>query len=303
MKNKKIVFMGSPDFAIPSLTKLIENFSVVGVITQPDKPAGRGKEKKSPPIKKIAEINGIDTIQPNKMRDEGVFDKLVEWNPDIIVVVAFGQILRQEVLDLPNYGCINVHGSLLPRWRGAAPIQASILNGDIETGITIMKMDAGIDTGPILKQSPMRILENDTSASLSERLASLGADLLISTLIEYLDGKLTPRPQPEIGVTYARTLRKEDGLLDFSKSAVELERQVRAFYPWPGSYLMVGTDRINVIKASVEGNIKLQPGERGKLLGFPVIGTSQGGLILGEVQPAGKKTMSGKVFLNGYRNW
>jgi methionyl-tRNA formyltransferase len=303
MKDKKIVFMGSPEFAIPSLIGLIERFNVVGVVTQPDKPAGRGKVLKAPPIKEIALNHEIECIQPKKLTEPGVFGKLQSWAPDAIVVVAFGQILRQEVLDLPGFGCINVHGSLLPRWRGAAPIQAAILHGDEETGITIMKMDAGVDTGPILKQKSIRIGNDDTSESLGKSLSQLGADLLIETLGDYLTGNLVPISQPEEGATYAPRLEKENGLLDFSKSALELDRQVRAFFPWPGTFIEIGNERIKVISTKVVENVNLKPGERGQISEFPIVGTSVGGLMLELVQPAGKKVMSGKTFLNGFRNW
>ncbi len=303
MNNIKIVFMGSPEFAIPSLLGLIENFNVVGVVTQPDKPAGRGKVLKSPPIKEIALRYEINFIQPIKLKDPGVFEKLQSWAPDVIVVVAFGQILRQEVLDLPDFGCVNVHGSLLPRWRGAAPIQAAILHGDEETGITIMKMDAGVDTGPILKQKSIAINDVDTSETLSKSLSQLGAELLIETLGEYLNNKLDPISQPEEGATYAPRLEKENGFLDFSQSALELDRQVRAYFPWPGTFIEIGNERIKVTLSKVVGNVNLKPGERGQVSGFPIVGTSQGGLLLEMVQPAGKKIMSGKIFLNGFRNW
>ncbi|MDO9085984.1 MAG: methionyl-tRNA formyltransferase [Anaerolineaceae bacterium] len=303
MIDKKIVFMGSPEFAIPSFERLVETFNVVGVVTQPDRPAGRGKEIKPPPVKQIAEKHKIECIQPVKLREPGVFEKLVRWNPDVIIVVAFGQILRQDVLELPNFGCVNVHGSLLPRWRGAAPIQAAILNGDIETGITIMKMDAGIDTGPILQQQSIKIYDSDTTESLGKELSELGAQVLIETLYSYFSGKIHPVPQSEIGLTYAPMLKKEDGLLGFSKSAVELDRQVRAFYPWPGTYMMVGDERIKIISTRVINNPDYQPGERAIIDGFPVIGTLDGVLKLESVQPSGKKNMSGKIFINGFRDW
>lgn len=303
MKNIRIVFMGSPEFAIPSLISLIENFNVVGVVTQPDKPAGRGKALKAPPIKEIALQHQIEFFQPNRLSEPGVFGQLQRWAPDSIVVVAFGQILRQEVLDLPGYGCVNVHGSLLPRWRGAAPIQAAILHGDEETGITIMKMDAGVDTGPILKQKSITIRDDDTSESLGKSLSQLGANLLIETLPDYLMGHLKPISQTEKGVTYAPRLEKENGFLDFSKSALELDRQVRAYFPWPGSFLEIGEERIKVMATRIIHDVNLEPGERGQISGFPVVGTNRGGLMLELVQPAGKKIMTGKMFLNGFRNW
>lgn len=298
--------MGSPEFAIPSLQRLIEKYEVVGVITQPDKPAGRGKSLQAPPIKEIAIDYAIDCIQPSRLREPGVLEKIQQWSPDVIVVVAFGQILRNDVLSLPKFGCINVHGSLLPRWRGAAPIQAAILHGDQETGITIMKMDAGIDTGPILRQKSLAIKNDDTSASLSKALAYIGADLLLETLPDYLSGKIEPFPQPQIGATYASMISKEDGQLDFSKTARELHRQIRAYNPWPGSFMEIRGERIKVLFSRVvDGNHldKLDPGGRRIMAGFPMISTSQGFLVLEEVQPAGKKPMSGKTFLNGYRHW
>lgn len=303
MKNIKIVFMGSPEFAIPSLISLIENFNVVGVVTQPDKPAGRGKALKTPPIKEIALEHQIEFIQPNRLSEPGVFGKLQSWAADVIIVVAFGQILRQEVLELPGFGCVNVHGSLLPRWRGAAPIQAAILHGDEETGITIMKMDAGVDTGPILKQKSISIRDDDTSESLGKSLSQLGANLLIETLPDYLTGNLKPISQPGEGATYATRLEKENGTLDFSKSAPELDRQVRAYFPWPGTFLKIGEERIKVMATRIIHDVTLEPGERGQISGFPIIGTLQDGLMLELVQPAGKKVMSGKTFLNGFRNW
>jgi len=303
MYTSKIVFMGSPEFAIPSLKGLIKQFNVVGVVTQPDKPAGRGKVLKAPPIKEIAQSNNVEFIQPKKLRDPKVFEKLKSWAPDLIVVAAFGQILHQEVLDLPRLGCINVHASLLPRWRGAAPIQAAILHGDEITGITIMKMDAGIDTGPILNQKFIRIKPDDTSESLRKSLSYLGADLLLETIPDYFSGSVKAHPQPDTEVTYASLLKKDDGLLDFSKKAYELDRQIRAFYPWPGTFMEIGGERLKVLSAKIVDKAGLEPGERGQLCGYPMVGTAQGALVLEKVQPAGKKAMDGKIFLNGFRLW
>jgi len=303
MKSIKIVFMGSPEFSIPSLEALIENFSVVGVVTQPDKPAGRGKELKAPPIKEIAQQHGLNLIQPRKLSDEGVFDVLKNWDPDVIIVVAFGQILRKNVLELPKYGCVNIHGSLLPRWRGAAPIQTSILHGDEMTGITIMKMDEGVDTGPILQQEFVPITDVDTSESLGRKLSVVGADLLVRVLPDYIGGKIKPQTQSEDGVSYAPTLKKEDGLLVFNQTAKELDQKIRAFYPWPGTYMTINDERIKVISASVQVECNLEIGQRAVCDGFPLVGTRDGCLRLEMVQPAGKKQMSGKVFLNGFRNW
>jgi methionyl-tRNA formyltransferase len=301
-RKTKIVFMGSPDFSLPSLRVLRENYPVVGVVTQPDRAAGRGRELRLPPVKKLALEMEIPVIQPEKLRLPEAMEQLRAWAPDLIVVAAFGQILRQEVLNLPKFGCINVHASLLPRWRGAAPINAAILHGDKETGVTVMKMDAGLDTGPILSQRSVRIQPGETAGSLSGKLSALGADLLINTLPGYLAGEIEPSPQPEDGVTYAPILKKEDGLLDFSRPAEELERKVRAFNPWPGTYLEWNGNLLKVHHASI-GLGTMRQGERGIYLGLPVIGTADGLLVLAEVQPAGKKSMSGKAFLAGARNW
>src|SRR5215210_4653042 len=212
----KLVFMGSPDFALPSLQALNQQYEVVGVVTQPDRASGRGRALNAPPVKLLARELNLPVIQPEKLRQPEAMEQLRAWAPDLIVVAAFGQILRKDVLDLPPYGCINVHASLLPRWRGAAPINAAILHGDEETGVTIMKMDAGLDTGPMLAQRSIRLTRDDTAGSVFEKLSTLGADLLIETLPDYLSGKITPTPQPEEGITYAPILKKEEGRLDFT---------------------------------------------------------------------------------------
>lgn len=295
--------MGSPEFSIPSLIKLAENFSVVGVVTQPDRPAGRGKVLTSPPVKQVAGEFGLELIQPNRLSDPGVFEQLVKWNPDVIVVVAFGQILKRNVLDLPKYGCVNIHGSLLPRWRGAAPIQRAILNGDDHTGITIMKMDEGVDTGPIITQERINISLADTSESLGKKLSEIGSNLLVSVLPDYVQGIIEPVSQPNEGITYAPIIKKEEGLLDFTKSANELIRQIRAFFPWPGSFVEIEKERIKVLEASPIECKELKVAERSILNAYPIIGTQNGCLRLDVVQPSGKKPMQGNVFLNGYRNW
>ena len=300
----KVVFMGSPDFALPSLRALANVYDVVGVVTQPDRASGRGRVLKSPPVKLLARELDVPIIQPEKLRTPEAMEQLRAWIPDLIVVAAFGQILRKDVLDLPRYGCINVHASLLPRWRGAAPINAAILHGDEETGVTIMKMDAGLDTGPMLAQRSIRLTREDTAGSVTETLSHLGADLLIETLPDYLSGKIQPVPQPEEGVTYAPTLKKEEGRLDFTSPAEELERRVRAFHPWPGSFMDFDGALLKVHRAHVvqeAGNAEI--GQKLIYQGQPAVGTRGGLLILDEVQPAGKKPMNGKSFLAGARHW
>lgn len=300
----RIVFMGSPEFAVPALRSVEQHYSVVGVVTQPDRPAGRGRTLTPPPVKTQAQKLGLPIIQPVKLRQPDAMDQLTSWAPDLIVVAAFGQILRPQVLDLPPLGCLNIHASLLPRWRGAAPINAAILHGDAQTGVTIMRMDPGVDTGPILSQRAEPILTNDTTTGLSGRLALLGSELLLETLPGYLRGEIHPQPQDDSLATYAPLLKKEDGALDFNLTAVELERRVRAFQPWPGAYLEWSGGLLKILRASVsDGNGKISPGQHLVYKGLPAVLTAEGLLILDEVQPAGKKPMPGKVFLQGARNW
>jgi methionyl-tRNA formyltransferase len=229
--------------------------------------------------------------------------QLCAWSPDVIVVAAFGQILRQEVLDLPKFGCINVHASLLPRWRGAAPIQAAILTGDAETGVTIMKMDAGVDTGPLLSQRSIHILPEDTAGGLFGKLSRLGAELLLETLPLYLRGEIQPQPQDDSHSTYAALLNKKDGLLDFNHPAEELARRVRAFHPWPGAYFEWNGAPLKIHKARVSEEKSPGAGSRFIVAGCPAVGTGEKILVLEEVQPAGKKSMPGKAFLAGAKDW
>jgi methionyl-tRNA formyltransferase len=301
--------MGSPGFALPILRALIGEgqsqthpYHVVGVVTQPDKEAGRGRQLTPPPVKLLALELGLDLLQPRRVRDLEALVVLKAWKPDLIVVAAFGQILKREVLDMPRYGCVNVHASLLPRGRGAAPITAAILNGDAQTGITIMKMDPGVDTGPTISARAIPIEPGDTGGSLAKKLSALGADLLIETLPRYLNGELLPQSQPEAGITYAPMIKKEDARLDFTHPAEELARCVRAYNPNPGAYFIWNGIPLKVHAAHAE------PGdaEAGKTLvhqKMPAVATSSGLLILDEVQPAGKKPMNGKAFLSGARGW
>ncbi len=301
--NTKVVFMGSPDFAIPTLRALAKAYNVVGVVTQPDRPAGRGKVLTSPPIKNLAQQLGIETIQPERLKEPEAQAKLQSWSPDLIVVAAFGQILRKSVLSLPKYGCINVHASLLPRWRGAAPIQAALLHGDPRTGISIMQMDPGIDTGPVLAQQEVEILPEDTAESLSDRLALTGADLLVRTLPGYLSGEIRPQVQDESRATYASMLKKEEGLLDLNQPAAHLANLVRAFNPWPGAFMQWQDGTLKIHRAHAVECTSLDAGKRVVVDDLPALSTASGCLILDEVQPAGKKPMSGSDFLRGARHW
>ncbi len=298
-----IVFMGSPEFAIPVLKALAGNYHLVGVVTQPDRPAGRGQVLTPPLVKKLAEDLNLPYIQPRRLREPEAMEQLRIWRPDLVVVAAFGQILKPAVLDLPPLGCLNVHASLLPRWRGAAPIQAAILNGDSITGVTIIRMDAGVDTGPLLSQRSLLIQLDDTAGTLGERLAVMGAELLIETLPGYIKGDVFWQPQDEGLATRAAMLQKEDGQLDFNQPALVLERKVRAFNPWPGSYTLLEGQLFKVHRAHIYPLDGIEPGKRYVVRGWPAFATGSELLVLDEVQPAGKKPMAGDRFLRGARHW
>jgi methionyl-tRNA formyltransferase len=300
----RVVFMGTPDFAVPVLTALIGGCRVVGVVTQPDRPAGRGRQMTMSPVKRVALERDLSLLQPRSLRAPAALAQLAAWEPHVIVVAAFGQILRQDVLDLPPHGCLNVHASLLPRWRGAAPVSAAILTGDEITGVTIMEMDAGLDTGPILARREESIRADDTAATLEERLAQLGADLLVETLPAYLAGALQPRPQPEEGVTYAERLRKRDGRVDWSRPAVELDRQMRAFTPWPGAFTTLHGQRLKLLRATPLPNWRggAPPGTVVALDDGVAVATGEGALCLEEVQLAGRRRMDIAAFLCGQRD-
>ena len=298
----RIVFMGSPDFALPTLQALHGHFQVVGVVTQPDRPAGRGRKLRPPDVKVLAQALDLPILQPVTLKDPDVLAQIEAWSPDVIVVAAYGQILRENVLHLPTHGCINVHASLLPRWRGAAPVQAAVLHDDV-TGVTIMKMDRGLDTGPILSQRNVTITEDMTAGELFDILAQMGADLLVETLPRYISGEIQPQPQDDEQATYAPRLNKEDGELDFNQPAEFLARKVRAYSPWPGTYQFFGGTRIKIYQAHVEKSECAAPGERIVVDDQPAWGTISNLLVLDEVQLAGKSRLSGREFLLGAKNW
>ena len=296
--------MGSPEIAVPALKSLAQNFDVVGVVTQPDREAGRGKKIVMPAVKEAALALNIPVIQPERMKVPGTIEQLQEWNPDLIVVMAFGQILRKNVLELPRLGCLNAHASLLPRWRGASPIQAAILNGDTVSGVTIMQMDPGIDTGPMLKSRELAIEPDDTTATLSVKMADLAAELLTEVIPDYAAGVLIPQPQPEEGACYTGMISKQDGLLDFNQNAASLCCKVRAYNPWPTVMFEIDGDFFKVYMAhTAENNDNLPPGTRTIVNGFPAIAAADGLVVLDELQAPGKKVMPGKAFLSGYRKW
>ncbi|HEY47226.1 MAG: hypothetical protein AMJ88_00455 [Anaerolineae bacterium SM23_ 63] len=299
----RIVFMGSPEFSVPSLEALANAYPIVGVVTQPDRGAGRGRKIRQSVVKVWSSEHALPIMQPRRIRNPEAIEQLKDWTPDLIVVAAFGQILPEEVLELPEWGCLNVHASLLPRWRGAAPIQASIFHGDTETGITIMKMDAGLDTGPVLTQCSTPIDPQETGGQLADRLSKIGAKLLIETIPSYLEGSIKPIEQDHTKTTYAPMLKKSDGALDFNLTAEELERQVRAYEPWPGSFFTWNGKRIVVRKAHAIPGTAGTPGMVTEVEELPVVSTSQGLLVLEILQPAGRKSMSGDSFIRGARGF
>ena len=299
----RIVFMGTPQFAVPTLEALDTQHDVVGVVTQPDRPAGRGQKVAASPVKETAQTRGLPIFQPRTLRTPEALEHLAAWRPDVIVVAAFGQILRAPVLKLPPYGCLNVHASLLPRYRGAAPIPAAILDGEPTTGVTIMRLDEGLDTGPILAQARVPIRADDTTGSLTARLADLGARLLLETLPGWLDGTVRPQPQDDERATYCQLFKKQDGQLDWNRPAWYLDRQIRACDPWPGAYTTWQGQRLKILRARPRPDWQGQS-EPGQVLALePGVGTStgQGLLELLEVQLAGKKPLAAELFARGQR--
>lgn len=303
----RIVFMGTPEFAIPALQGLCAHYPVVGVVTQPDRPAGRGRLLSAPPVKVTAQAEGIPVFQPERLKRLEAVEHIRAWAPDLIVVAAFGQILPPAVLELPRWGCLNIHASLLPRWRGAAPIQAAILAGDPVTGITIMQMDAGLDTGPLLAQREIAIGAEETAGELESRLAQLGADLLLELLPAYLDGQLIPQPQPAEGVTLAPRLSKTAPAIAWERSAQEVAAHVRAFAPEPGAYTFWNGTLLKILAArALPADVVLPPAQPGTVFawqGLPAVHAGTGALVLLQVQMAGKRPMNGEVFLRGQRAW
>jgi methionyl-tRNA formyltransferase len=297
--------MGTPRFAVPVLERLAGEHEVVAVVTQPDRPGGRGQQPAPPAVKRSAERLGLTVYQPETLRAAAAQAQLAQWQPEVVVVAAFGLIVPQAMLDVPPLGCVNVHASLLPRWRGAAPIAAAILAGDGLSGVTIMRMDAGVDTGAVLAQRTEAVRSDDTQESLAARLSALGAGLLGDVLPAYGRGELEARPQPEAGVTYAPHMTKEDGRLDWSRPAVELDRQVRALSPWPGTYTHWRNARLKVLKAQAlpdwSGNAC--PGTVVMVARRPAVATGAGALLMENLQIAGKRPMDGMAFVRGQRDF
>ncbi|MDX5630980.1 MULTISPECIES: methionyl-tRNA formyltransferase [unclassified Brenneria] len=302
----RIIFAGTPDFAVRHLEALLASkHQVVGVFTQPDRPAGRGKKLTATPVKALAEQHGISVYQPKSLRHPDAQQSVAALNADVMVVVAYGLILPQAVLDMPRLGCLNVHGSLLPRWRGAAPIERALWAGDRNTGVTIMQMDAGLDTGAMLHKIACPILPQDTSATLYAKLAELGPRGLLETLEQLADGQITAEPQDDALATYAEKLSKEEARLDWRLSAAQLERCVRAFNPRPVSYFIVDKQPVKVWKCLAgAAEHQSRPGTilHADKKGIQVA-TADGVLTILELQPAGKKIMAVQDLLNSRREW
>lgn len=302
----RVVFMGTPEFSVPSLAMLVAgHYDVVGVVTQPDRPSGRGRKLEPSPVKRFALVHGLAVLQPETLRPPDVVEALAALHPDVIVVAAFGQILRPAMLALPPRGCINVHASLLPRWRGAAPVQAAILAGDQVTGSTIMLMDEGMDTGPVLSQSALAISVDETAGTLTERLSHHGSGLLAETLPRWLAGELAPQPQEGGLATICRPVRKEQGVIDWSRPAVEIARAVRAYNPWPGASTLWNGLPIKILQGSalVGDGLADPPGLVLQQQHTTVVVTGEGFLQLDIVQLAGRNPTSSGEFVRGQRGF
>ncbi|MCX6005680.1 MAG: methionyl-tRNA formyltransferase [Chloroflexi bacterium] len=305
----KAVFMGSPAFALPALQSLMSNqYDIIAVYTQPDKRTGRGQQLMPCSVKQFAVSHGLRIIQPETFKNAEEISALEELQPDIIIVAAYGQILPDSVLRIPKYDCINIHPSLLPKYRGPSPVAAAILNGDVITGVTIMMIEKKVDSGRILEQKEIPVKGDDTTESLSERLAKLGAELLTDTIPSWVAGKIQPRQQDETQATYTRMVAKEDGRLDWNLPAVQLWRRVRAYYPWPGCFTDWNGVRLKIIKAVPINEI--EAGKVGEVVALPRTGearvavrTVDGLLGLAVVQIEGKREMSAGDFMAGHRDF
>lgn len=302
----RVVLMGTPDIACPTLQALASapEFQVIAAVVQPDKPKGRDLKLQPPPVKELALRLGLPVLQPERARNETFLAQLRELRPDLVVVLAYGQILPQALLDIPAHGCLNIHTSLLPRWRGAAPIQWAILEGDAQTGTTIMRMDAGLDTGGIVATRLTPIGPEDTAQTLHDRLATLGAELLVETLPRYVRGELPPRPQPVEGVTYARKLSKDDGRLDWSQPAAALHRRLRAFTPWPGTFTFLPAEPRPQLLKVWRAELAVGSGTPGEVLAADrtgiLVACREGALRLLELQREGARRLAVADYLAGH---
>lgn len=299
-----IVFMGTPEFALPTLKALHHSsHSILAVITQPDKPKGRGQKLLVSPIKQYALDSNLPLLQPKTVNDPGFIESLKQNRPDIIIVVAFGQILSEAFLKIPKQFCINLHSSLLPKYRGAAPIHRAILNGDTKSGVTTMIMDKGMDTGYILLMQETPVNETDNAQTLHDTLSEMGGTLVLETIKRLEENTLLPVPQDHSQATYASKLKKEEGLIHWEQSATSLSNQVRGLTPWPGTYTLLNKKRLRILKVQVgDGTPDEEPGKVIRVTDVGIeVATGKGRLIITELQPEGKKRMSAKSFLAGHK--
>lgn len=300
----KVIFMGTPDFAVGTLEALLASeHEVAAVVTQPDKPKGRGKAMQFTPVKEVAVKAGVPVLQPLRIRDAEAIEALRAIEADVIVVVAFGQIIPQEILTMKKYGCINVHASLLPKYRGAAPIQWAVIDGEKESGVTTMQMDAGLDTGDMLRKAVVPLAADETGGSLFDKLSAVGAELLLDTLKGIEAGTITPEKQGDSPTAYAKMLKKDMGLIDWTKSAAEIERLIRGLNPWPSAYTHMHGKTLKIWKASVlDENTEKEPGTISSAdKDSFTVQTGDGQLRVLEVQLEGKKRMDTGAFLRGCR--
>jgi methionyl-tRNA formyltransferase len=306
MSRLRIVFMGTPALARVSLETLLRepDFEVITAVTQPDRPKGRALKLHPSPVKELALQAGVPVLQPAKAREESFIAELRRLQPDLVAVAAFGQILPKSILELPRFGCLNVHTSLLPKYRGAAPIQWAMLNGDAETGVTIMKMDAGLDTGDLLTQRATPIHAADTGQTLHDRLAQLGAELLVQTIPDYVAGRIEPRPQPVEGITHAPKVKKEDGRIDWNLPAGAILNRIRAFTPWPGAFTFLSAPPQPQLLKIWEAALAAQSGPPGEILSADkhgiVIGCGEGSLRITTLQRESGRRLSAAEFLAGH---
>lgn len=305
MPQRRIIFAGTPDFAVPALNALIAaGTAPVAVYTQPDRPAGRGRKLQPSPVKGVAEAHGIPVEQPTRFKETDVLDRLIAKRADLMIVVAYGLLLPPSVLTALPLGCLNIHGSLLPRWRGAAPIQRAILAGDRTTGVELMQMDKGLDTGPVFARRETPIAARETGRSLHDRLAQLGAELLIEQLPDILEQRIAPRPQPAEGACYAPKLTKDEALIDWTSPAAEIDRRIRAFNPWPVAQTRLDNETLR-IWAAVPDDADEGAAPPGQILAAGkqgiLVATGHGRLRITELQPPGKRAMSAADFSNARR--
>ena len=300
-----VVFMGTPTFAVPSLEALsAHGFDILGVVTQPDRPKGRGKKMAPPPVKEKALSLGLKVYQPEKIKEPDFVDFLQRLRPDFIVVVAFGQILPKSILQIPKYGCINVHGSLLPKYRGAAPIHWAIINGEKKTGITTMLMDEGLDTGDMLLKETITITPNMTTGEAYDQLAQIGGQVLVDTLIKLKGAKIHPQRQNHIEASHAPLLKDHHELITWDEEALKIHNLIRGMNPWPGAYTFCKGGRLKIWESRLHSSEKLRIGQPGEILALDSHGlwvqTKDWPILITSVQPAGKKEMLARDFFNGY---